>query len=68
MFAFTDLLGILPAAVGTLLLSARMFDAVNEPLMGYVVERTRMPWGKFRPWLLISPLPLGLLTIAIVPR
>lgn len=65
MFAFTDLLGILPAAVGMLLLLARMFDAVNDPLMGYVVERTRTRWGKFRPWLLISPLPLGLLTVAM---
>ncbi|MFT4677008.1 MAG: hypothetical protein ACJAX5_000039 [Patiriisocius sp.] len=65
MFAFTDLLGNLSAAVGTLLLLARMFDAVKDPLMGYVVERTRTPWGKSRPWLLIFPLPLGLLTIAM---
>ena len=65
MFAFTDLLGLLPAAVGTLLLLARLFDAANDPLMGYVVERTRTRWGKFRPWLLVSPLPLGLLTIAM---
>ena len=65
MFAFTDLLGLLPVAVGTLLLLARIFDAFNDPLMGYVVERTRSRWGKFRPWLLISPLPLGLLTIAM---
>ena len=65
MFAFTDLLGLLPAAVGTLLLLARLFDAANDPLMGYVVERTRTRWGKFRPWLLISPLPLGLLTLAM---
>jgi len=65
MFAFTDLLGLLPAAVGTLLLLARLFDAANDPLMGYVVERTRTRWGKFRPWLLISPIPLGLLTLAM---
>ncbi len=65
MFAFTDLLGLLPTAVGTLLLLARLFDAANDPLMGYVVERTRTRWGKFRPWLLISPVPLGLLTLAM---
>ena len=65
MFAFTDLLGLMPAAVGTLLLLARLFDAANDPLMGFVVERTRTRWGKFRPWLLISPLPLGLLTVAM---
>ena len=65
MFAFTDLLGLMPAAVGTLLLLARLFDAANDPFMGYVVERTRTRWGKFRPWLLISPLPLGLLTLAM---
>jgi probable glucitol transport protein GutA len=65
MFAFTDLLGLMPLAVGTLLLLARVFDAVNDPLMGYVVDRTRTRWGKFRPWLLISPVPLGLLTVAM---
>lgn len=65
MFAFTDILGLLPATVGTLLLVARVFDAANDPIMGYLTERTRTRWGKFRPWLLISPIPLGLLTVLL---
>ncbi|CAD0183956.1 Isoprimeverose transporter [Ruegeria sp. THAF57] len=65
LMAFTDILGLMPAAVATLLLVARIFDAVNDPIMGYVAERTRTRLGKFRPWLLGAPLPLGVLTVAM---
>lgn len=62
MFAFTDILGLLPAAVGTLLLVARVWDGFNDPLMGILADRTNTRWGKFRPWLLFVPVPLAIVT------
>ncbi len=56
LFFYTDIFGILPAAAGTILLVARMWDAVNDPLMGMIADRTRSRWGKFRPYLLFTPI------------
>lgn len=47
-------LGISLAAVGTVLLVARLFDAVTDPLIGYLSDRTRSPWGRRRIWMLAS--------------
>ncbi len=63
MFAFTDILALAPVAVGTLFFAARLFDAANDPAMGIIADRTRSRWGKFRPWLLFMPVPLGIMTI-----
>ncbi len=50
-------------AVAILMLVARIFDALNDPIMGSVVDYTRTKWGKCRPYLLWMPIPIGLLTI-----
>lgn len=56
MFFYTDVFGILPAAAGTLLLITKIWDGVNDPIMGVFVDRTRSRWGKFRPWILFTPI------------
>ena len=56
---YTDVFGLNPAAVGTLMLVARLGDGVSDVLMGVVADRTRTRWGKYRPWMLWSALPLG---------
>lgn len=58
MIFYTDVAGLDSAAAGTLLLAARLWDAVNDPLMGIVTERTRTRWGKFRPYLLAVSVPI----------
>ena len=58
MIFFTDYVGISPAAVGTLMLLARAFDAINDPIMGIITEKTRTRWGKFRPYLFMVALPM----------
>lgn len=67
---YTDVMGISAAALGTMLLLVRFSDAITDPLMGVIADRTKHRWGRFRPWLLWSALPFaGLFWAAFtVPR
>jgi GPH family glycoside/pentoside/hexuronide:cation symporter len=58
---YTDVFGITAAAAGTLLLAGRFWDAIFDPLMGVIADRTNTRWGKFRPWVLWSAVPFALL-------
>ncbi len=55
----TDVLLIAPATIGTLLLVARIWDAVTDPAAGWLSDRTNTRLGRRRPWFLGSALPLG---------
>ena len=48
-------------AITGIMVAARVFDALNDPIMGNIIERTRTKWGKFKPWLAI-----GIVTTAFV--
>ena len=63
MVFYTDAVGLLPAGVAYLMLGVRLFDAFNDPIMGSIVDRTRTRWGKLRPYLLFTPIPIGILTV-----
>ncbi|OUX36634.1 MAG: MFS transporter [Kiritimatiellaceae bacterium TMED266] len=63
-YFYTDVFGLSPAHMAGLFLAARVWDAVNDPLMGYVADHTRSRWGRFRPYLLFGALPLNLIMIA----
>lgn len=58
---YTDEFGLNPAAVGTLMLIARFGDGVSDIAMGIVADRTKTRYGKYRPWMLWSALPLGVM-------
>lgn len=60
MFFYTDSLGLSAAAASLLLLLARFWDAILDPTMGLIADRTRSRWGHFRPYLLFVPVPLAL--------
>jgi Na+/melibiose symporter-like transporter len=58
---YTDTFGITAAAAGTLFLVVRVFDAAFDPLMGVIADRTNTRWGKFRPWILWTAVPFGIM-------
>ncbi len=58
---YTDVFGLSPAAVGLLLLIARFSDGVSDIAMGIIGDRTDTRYGKFRPWILWSAIPLGVM-------
>ena len=64
LFFYTEVYGLSAAVAGGVFLVARVVDAVTDPVMGIIADRTRSRWGKFRPYLLFGPLPLGLITVA----
>ena len=57
---YTDVFGISPATVGVLMLIARFGDGIIDIIMGIVCDRTNSKYGKFRPWILWTAIPLGI--------
>jgi Na+/melibiose symporter-like transporter len=57
---YTDTVGLSAVAVGTMLLVLRLADAVFDPVIGALSDRTQTRWGKFRPWVLWTAVPFGL--------
>ncbi|UWM62939.1 MFS transporter [Enterobacter sp. CP102] len=63
LFFYTDVFGLSPAIVGAMFFVLRIFDAVSDPVMGIIADRTRSRWGRFRPWQLWTAVPLGVIGI-----
>ena len=55
----TDVLLIAPATMGLLFGASRLWDAVADPVVGFLTDRTRSRFGRRRPWILAAALPLG---------
>ena len=58
---FTNVFGLSFADAAALMLIARMFDVVTDPLMGSIADRTQSRWGTYRPWLIFGSIPFGLI-------
>lgn len=65
MVYLTDVAQISPLWLAYMFLFARLFDAFNDPIMGTIVDKTRTKWGKMRPYLLYTPIPIGVFTILL---
>ena len=59
-FFYSNVFGLSLADAGVLMLVTRIWDAVSDPMMGIIADRTRTRWGKYRPYLLFFALPFAL--------
>jgi len=60
LYFYTDVVGISPSLAGLIYGIGMLWDAVTDPFMGYIAERTRTKWGVYRPYLLFGNVPLAL--------
>jgi glycoside/pentoside/hexuronide:cation symporter, GPH family len=60
LYYYTDVFGIGAAVAGTMFFVTRLWDAINEPIMGLICDRTKTRWGKYRPYLLWMAIPYGI--------
>ena len=65
LYYYTDIFGIDPALIGVMFIVTKIVDAVSDPVMGIVADRTNSRWGKFRPYLLWGAVPYGVLGYAM---
>ena len=61
LFYLTDVFGIAAWAAGTLIMASKVWDAVSDPMMGYITDHTKSRWGSKRPYLLFGAIPLGVM-------
>src|SRR5512141_2546920 len=54
---YTDVFGLTASAAAAILLWPRLWDAVADPIVGIMADRTNTRWGKFRPWILFTTIP-----------
>ncbi len=59
-YFYTDVYGLRASDVGILLIVVRFVDAISDPLVGIITDRTKTRWGRYRPYLLFFSVPFGL--------
>ena len=63
----TDVLLIAPATMGMLFFGSRLWDAVSDPMAGFLSDRTRSRFGRRRSWMFAAPIPIAIGTVKMVP-
>ncbi len=63
LYFYTDIFGIPAAVAGTMFLLTRIWDTFNDPIMGAIADRTNTKWGKFRPYLVWTVVPFGIVGV-----
>ena len=64
LFFFTNVAGLDPALAGLVLLIGKIFDAINDPIIGVLSDRTQSKWGRRLPWMIYAAIPFGLSFLA----
>ena len=59
LYYYTEVLGLSPAVGGWIFAGALVWDAISDPIMGYLASRTRTRWGRYRPYILFGAVPLA---------
>lgn len=65
LFFYTAIMGIPLSAVGIMFLIAKIWDGINDPIMGVIVDKTRSKYGKMRPYLIFGSIPFAVFTILL---
>lgn len=65
LFYFTDILCISGTATGLLMLVAKIWDGINDPMMGIIIDRTNSRWGKVRPYVFCGGIGLAIFTVLL---
>ena len=60
---YTDVVGMIPATASAIMLIAKLWDGINDPMFGAIAERTNTKWGRFRPYILFGSPILALLSV-----
>ncbi|MBU3101802.1 MULTISPECIES: MFS transporter [Clostridium] len=60
LFYYTDVIGVSAGAVGTIMLVSRLLDGISDLIMGVIIDRTKSPYGKARPWILRMMIPYAI--------
>ncbi|MGF9846627.1 glycoside-pentoside-hexuronide (GPH):cation symporter [Priestia megaterium] len=60
---YTDVLGFAGGIAGMIIMISKTIDAVSNPIIGLMIDRTQTRWGKFRPYLLFIPIPLAVFSV-----
>lgn len=61
----TDTFGVPAGAAGVIMFIATVWDAINDPIMGTLADRTKSKWGKYRPYLFFVPIPLSIVSVLL---
>lgn len=65
MIYYTDTIGISAATVSVMMLVIRIFDALNDPLIGSLADRTHSRWGRYRPWFMVGSIVMATFIVLI---
>lgn len=63
LYFYTDVFGIPAEIVATMFVITKIWDSINDPLMGIIADRTKTKWGKFRPYILWLAIPFGIVGV-----
>ncbi|WP_230206485.1 glycoside-pentoside-hexuronide (GPH):cation symporter [Microbacterium gorillae] len=65
LYYYNSVLGVSGTFLGIIMMVARVFDAVDDPVMGVLVAKTRTRWGRFRPWILVGTVANAAMIVAL---